>query len=87
MKGSFNINDGELLKKMIALQNQEPDAFYDLIYEAIAEDPSRAIDEGSIAEKKIKALDKMIDHYLEREEYERCALLHDLKKKIQDAEG
>jgi len=87
MKGSFNINDGELLKKMIALQNQEPDAFYDLIYEAIAEDPSRAIDEGSIAEKKTKALDKMIDHYLEREEYERCALLHDLKKKIQDAEG
>ena len=87
MKGSFNINDQELLKKMLALQSQDPDAFYDLIYDAIAEDPTRAIDEGSFADRKVFALDKMINHYLEKEEYERCALLHDLKKKIEDAEG
>lgn len=87
MRGAFNINDQELLKKMLALQNQDPESFYDLIYDAIAEDPARAMDEGSIPEKKIQALDKMIQHYLEREEYERCGLLHELKNKIKDAEG
>lgn len=87
MKGAFNINDQELLKRMLALQDQDPDSFYDLIYGAIIEDPGLYISEGSIPEKKIQALDKMIQHYLEREEYERCGLLHELKNKIKDAEG
>lgn len=87
MKGAFNINDQELLKRMLALQNQDHSAFYDLIYDAIAEDPARAMNDGSVAEKKVRALDKMINHYLKQENYEHCALLYDLKKKIEDAEG
>lgn len=55
---------------------------YNIIYDAIIQHPSYVIFSKSDSDHKVKVLTKMIKHYEELEEYEKCANLLKIKKII-----
>lgn len=55
---------------------------YNIIYDAIIEHPTYVVFSKSDSDHKVKVLNKMIKHYEELEEYEKCANLLKIKKII-----
>lgn len=60
----------------------DKDASYNIIYEAIMNHPSFVIFSDGKPEHKRKVITKMINHFEEREEYEKCSELLKIKNSI-----
>lgn len=58
------------------------DTFYNTVYDAINQHPSYVILSDLDHEKKSKIIEDMIQFYIEREDYERCARLKSIKDAI-----
>lgn len=72
------LNTAELLE----LREKDYDAFINKLYETIVEDIQTAIEDPHDAAEKADALKILIEYYENSEEYERCAKLYDLQRKI-----
>lgn len=76
--------DEELLAELLALQEQDPDKFMDLVMTVIKKHPEIVIADERDHEKKVLALAKIREHYADKEEYENCVLIRELEKKISE---
>lgn len=79
-----SIYDEEFLAELLRLKEKEPDKLMKLVMEAIRENPESVIAEQSEVSKKKKALTKLRNYFEEQEEYENCALLLELEKKVDE---
>ncbi len=74
----------DLIIKLERLKEKDLNAFFDLIFTSLSNFPDEAVDDGADREKKIKAINRIIDHYESIEEFEKCAFLKDLLDKIKN---
>jgi hypothetical protein len=76
MKSDWNPFDGlrseDLIQKLEDLKNQNLDAFFELVFQSIVNWPEEAVDDKSPVDNKIKALERIIKHFQDLEEYEKC---------------
>jgi hypothetical protein len=76
MKTDGNPFDGlrseDLIQKLEDLKNQNLDAFFELVFQSIVNWPEEAVDDKSPVDNKIKALERIIKHFQDLEEYEKC---------------
>ena len=84
MNPDFRNIDPEFLRKLEEMRDEDIDAFSDLVYKSLKMDPTFAIDDPAPTQKKIKALNNLLNNFEEREEYERCSFLSDLINQIKD---
>ena len=79
MKTDGNPFDGlrseDLIQKLEDLKNQNLDAFFELVFQSIVNWPDEAVDDKSPIENKTKALERIIKHFEDLEEYEKCQKL------------
>jgi hypothetical protein len=66
------------LVDLVKLRYADYDAFMDRLYEALRGDYKDAINDATPVGNKKQALATMIDHFQEKEEYEKCAELQKL---------
>lgn len=74
--------DEELLTELLTLQEQDPNKFMDLVMTVIKENPDIVVKDNHDPVKKIAALSKIREHYVEKEEYENCVLIQQLENRI-----
>ena len=67
----------DLIRKIEELKKTDLDSYYNLVFESITGFPEDAIEDDSPKKNKVAALNKLIDYFEQKEEYERC---HELKK-------
>lgn len=77
--------DEEALAELLTVHEQDPDKFMDMVMTVIKNNPDIVVKDGTAKEKKILALGKICDHYVEKEEYENCVLIQQLEKRINEA--
>ena len=80
------INDQEFIARLEDLKKRDIGKFMDLVLESLKTFPDLAVEDDVPIENKISALKTVIKHFEEREDYEDCAFIRDLQKKIEDAE-
>mgnify|MGYP003341310030 CR=1 FL=1 len=76
--------DEAILAEMLRLQEEEPEAFMDLVMNVIKQHPDVVVEDDSNPAKKLKALETIREHYADREHYENCVVIRDLEKKINE---
>lgn len=67
---------------MSSLMNE--DHFYNIVYEAIMRHPSYVIVSESNGSRKIQIIGNMIKYFEEKEDYEKCYDLLNIKKELQE---
>ena len=80
------INDREFIAMLEEMKDRDMNAFMDMVLLSLKTDPDFAVEDDTPTVHKISAMKKVLKHFEEREEYEDCAFLLDLQKKIEDAE-
>ena len=78
--------DPNLLKVMLELREKDPDAFMDLVLNSLKKYPDLAIEDEAPTGNKLRALQLMLEHYENSENYEDCAFIRDLRQQIKDEE-
>jgi len=68
--------------EMSKLMNE--DYFYNIVYEAVMSHPSYVIVANGNEERKLNVISNMIKFFEEKEDYEKCYDLLQIKKEIQD---
>lgn len=74
----------EIIKKIEALKKKDLGQFYELVFCSIMNFSEEAIRDTSPKNNKIKALDRIINHFQDLEEYEKCAALKKILDKIKE---
>ena len=74
--------DEAILAELLRMQEENPDGFMDLVMKVIKQHPDIVVEDDSDPNKKLMALTKIREHYVEKEEYENCVLIRDLEQKI-----
>jgi hypothetical protein len=80
------LNDDNLMSELLTLREKDPDAFMRLILKTLKTYPELAVQDQAPSERKLRALDRMLDYFIETEEYEECSFIAGLKKRIEDAQ-
>jgi hypothetical protein len=80
------LNDREFIAKLEELKEKDLDGFMNLVLFSLKTHPDFAVEDDSPTENKVEALKRLLAHFEEKEEYEDCAFIRDLKKDIEDAE-
>jgi hypothetical protein len=80
------LDDQEFIAMLEELKNRDPNAFMDVVLFSLKTHPDFAIEDDAPLTNKVEALKKLLSHFEEREDYEDCAFLRDLQKRIEDAE-
>lgn len=81
----FNANSQEyhkMLIDLIKLRETDYPAFMNKLYEALSGEFKGAIHDSKPKEEKVQAILTMIEHFSEREEYEKCAELKKLVEQL-----
>jgi hypothetical protein len=78
--------DEAVLAELLRMQEEEPEGFMDLVMKVIKQHPDIVVEDDSDPKKKLMALTKIREHYVEKEEYENCVLIRDLEQKINGKE-
>lgn len=79
-------NDQEFIAKLEELKEKDIDAFMDLVLLSLKTHPDAAVEDDVPIDYKVTAMKTVLKHFEEREDYEDCAFLRDLQKRIEDAE-
>jgi hypothetical protein len=79
-------NDREFIAMLEEMKDKDMNAFMDMILLSLKTDPEFAVEDDTPTVHKIGAMKKVIKHFEERENYEDCAFLLQLQKRIEDAE-
>jgi tellurite resistance protein len=80
----MDITRREFIEEMKRLKAEDPAKFMKTVFDIMKKYPDLAISDDAPLEKKAAALDRMVEHFVGLEEYEACAYITDLKKKIED---
>ncbi len=78
--------DMKLLRMLAYLRERDAKSFFDLVFKALKNNPTYAIEDPTPSERKIEALEKVLDYYTSTEEYENCIVVKDIMTKIQEME-
>lgn len=78
-------NDQEFIAKLEELKEKDIDGFMSLVLLSLKTHPDTAVEDNVPVEHKVKAMKTVLKHFEEREDYEDCAFLRDLQKRIEDA--
>jgi hypothetical protein len=78
------LRDESLMKELIRLRESDPDAFMQMVIEALKKNPDAAVEDSAPAQKKLVALESLMRYFQEIEGYEDCAFIRDLKQRIAD---
>lgn len=81
-----DLNNPEFIERIREIKETDPDRFMAIVLESLKTFPDFAVKDDAPIENKRKALELMRMHFQDREEYEECAFIRDLQKKIEDAE-
>jgi hypothetical protein len=66
----------DIMLELLSLRNgSDMDLFVDKLYEALTREFMGMLDSDTITNEHRLALSYMIDHFLHKEEYEKCAVL------------
>jgi LmbE family N-acetylglucosaminyl deacetylase len=79
--------DPDLIQRLMKLRAQDEDKFMELVYSTISSWPDKVSEKSEDSENKLKAIRKVREHYEQKENYERCAVLFNMEKKIDGKEG
>jgi hypothetical protein len=79
-------NDREFIAMLEEMKDKDMNAFMDMVLLSLKTDPEFAVEDDTPIVDKIGAMKKVIKHFEERENYEDCAFLLQLQKRIEDAE-
>lgn len=82
----MGIDDPEFIAILEEFKDKDLDTFMELVLFSLKTHPEFAVEDDTPAEDKVKAMKIVLKHFEEREDYEDCAFLLDLQKKIEDAE-
>jgi hypothetical protein len=82
----MELNDPEFIALLEELKIKDIDTFMGLVLLSLKTHPEFAVEDDTPVEDKIGAMKRVLKHFEEREDYEDCAFLLDLQKKIEDAE-
>lgn len=69
------VRSDDLINRIELLKKTDLEAYYQLVYESITNFPEDAVKDDSPKSNKVSALNKLIDYFEQREEYEKCAKL------------
>lgn len=78
----FNLESPDVLSRLIELRDSDIDEFSNLILECLKVEPTFAITDTTPIEKKIKALNLLLNHFESKEMYEDCSFISDIIQKI-----
>ncbi len=84
----YRFDDPDFVKRLQGLVDDEKlDQFFDLVQEALTEDPDYTVTEivsnPAKAKTKLMQIREFIKRYTEREEYEKCAPLRDIVNRVE----
>jgi hypothetical protein len=69
----------DIMLELLSLRNgSDMDLFIDKLYIAVSEEFMGVLDTQSMTNEHRLALSFMVDHFLEKEEYEKCAVLREM---------
>jgi hypothetical protein len=80
------LDEEEFVKHLIDLRTNDYDTFIQLVMNSLKTFPEFAVEDDAPTDIKKAALKVILNHLEEKEEYEDCAFVRDLQKKIDDAE-
>jgi len=67
------------------LENQSWDKYMNLCYNVIVMFPSQVLQyDTNTAERRISSLDRIIEHFEEKEDFEKCAKLKEIQDQLKD---
>ena len=72
------LSSSQVLANLVQLRHTDLDAFMNLLYMALQNELKGAIFDATPLADKQAALDSMILHFTDKEEYEKCAVLRDI---------
>lgn len=78
------MHDPNLLAKLEELKNRDLDAFSDLIFKALLANEEAAVRDNAPTEKKLRALNNLMQYFESIEKFEECAFLRDLIKRVKN---
>jgi hypothetical protein len=79
-------NDEEFIAKLEEIKEKDIDGFMSLVLLSLKTHPDFAVEDDTPIENKVSAMKRVLKHFEEKEDYEDCAFLRDLQKRIEDAE-
>lgn len=82
----IDLRDEEFIEHLMKLKETDIDQFMNLVLFSLKTHPDFAVEDDAPSDNKIKAMTKVLKHFEEKEDYEDCAFLLSLQKRIEDAE-
>lgn len=76
----------DLIIKLEKLKETDIDAFFELIFASLSKFPDEAVSDGADQKSKIKAINRIINHFESIEEFEKCHILKKILDRIEDEE-
>ncbi len=82
---NHDFNDPEFAKHLDQIRRENPETFLDLVLQALKAYPEFALEDIAPENKKLSALQRMLEYYERIENYEDCDFILKLKERIQAA--
>ena len=79
------LRDPNRIDELLKLRAEDPEAFMKMTVEVLKKFPDIALTDIAPPKQKKEALDRLLKYLEKIEDYEDCAFIVDLKKKIADA--
>ena len=79
-------NDREFIALLEEMKDRDMNAFMDAVLLSLKTYPEFAVEDDTPTEDKVRAMKIVLNHFEEREDYEDCAFLLEIQKRIEDAE-
>jgi len=82
----MDFNNDEFMKSLLdQLENTSWDQYMNLCYNTIIMFPDQVLQyDEKTAKHKIKSLDKILSHFEDKEDFEKCAKLKEIQDKIKN---
>ncbi len=82
----IELSDEEFIEQLKKIKETDHDKFMNIVLFSLKSHPEFAVEDDAETEDKVSALGKVLKHFEEKEDYEDCAFILALQKKIEDAE-
>ena len=79
-------DEEDFIALLMEVRDKDYDAFMNLVLKSLKTFPEFAVEDDAPIENKVSALKLVLNHLEEKENYEDCAFVRDLQKRIEDAE-
>ncbi len=79
-RGDRNYSRWDIIIEGLMVNNKS--SFFAALYQAIMEHPTYVILSDMPIDRKVEILGRMLEHYEEREDFEKCANLLEMQKQV-----